>query len=89
MNMTAIDRWKQLTEHYLGKIESGIPIPKPKKDTWAPPYQEIARAMKKGDSILMENVKHAQSLRAAIYSKNGAASLREEEGGIRVWKTKE
>jgi len=85
----AIEIWREVVDGWISRIESGIPIPKPIRETWAPPYKEIAENMKAGDSIVMDNMKHALNLRAAIYAMDGRASIRVDNNNkMRIWRIK-
>lgn len=79
--------WATHSKDWLSRIESGIKKPKWGKRGTAlcPPFPEIAKAMNKGDSILV-NLQDAASLRAALYKIGFSSSTRIEGNFIRVWR---
>ena len=66
------------------KIESGIPIPEKRTGKW----KSLALAMKRGDSVLLENAKQVASLRQAMISlEYGVRTAKQYPSGIRVWRS--
>lgn len=73
------------------KIESGIEIPKPRTGPRSPRSEifGIIKAMKVGDSIVVNTKHQYQYVRKVALSMDVKVLMREQEDGtIRVWKVK-
>lgn len=68
------------------KIEKGIEIPRKKIGRKYSEATLTAIQMKRGHSVLCDDLGSALRLRSAITNRKGKAVQRKVDGGIRVWK---
>lgn len=71
------------------KVEKGIPIPEPKGGRHRGEFAKVLASLTKGQSVHRAGITQTYAYVAAMrYIGKGKYTVRQEDGGFRIWRTK-